>query len=39
MSLENFYTLRNNFIIIGLTGRMGGGSNDVCNFLTRQENL
>ena len=25
MSLDNFYKLRNDFLIVGLTGRMGGG--------------
>lgn len=33
MSLDNFYSLRNNFLIIGLTGRTGGGCNDICDFL------
>ncbi|QQT27525.1 hypothetical protein [Sphingobacterium spiritivorum] len=38
MSLDNFYSLRNNFLVVGLTGRTGGGCNDVCDFLKSSEN-
>ncbi len=38
MSLDNFYKLRNDFLIVGLTGRMGGGCNDICDFLTKENN-
>jgi len=38
MDLKEFYKLRNEFLIIGLTGRMGGGCNDVCNLLTCKDN-
>ncbi len=38
MSLEKFYSLRNNFTVIGLTGRSGGGGNDICEILTSVEN-
>jgi len=38
MSLDNFYRLRNNFLVVGLTGRTGGGCNDICEFLSAGEN-
>ncbi|PUV25147.1 hypothetical protein [Sphingobacterium athyrii] len=38
MSLENLYSLRNNFLVVGLTGRTGGGANDICKFLQSEEN-
>lgn len=38
MSLEKFYSLRNNFTVIGLTGRSGGGGNDICEVLTSEDN-
>lgn len=38
MSLENLYSLRNNFLVIGLTGRTGGGANDICKFLQTESN-
>lgn len=38
MGLVNFYSLRNNFTVIGLTGRSGGGCNDICNFLKLKTN-
>lgn len=38
MSLDNFYSLRNNFLVIGLTGRTGGGCSDICKFLQNEQN-
>lgn len=38
MSLDNFYSLRNNFLVVGLTGRSGGGCNDICEFLKSDDN-
>ncbi|CAD0219903.1 hypothetical protein [Chryseobacterium sp. JV274] len=38
MSLDNFYSLRENFIVLGLTGRTGGGCNDIVDLLTKEEN-
>ncbi|MGJ1485985.1 hypothetical protein [Sphingobacterium multivorum] len=38
MSLENLYSLRTNFLIVGLTGRTGGGANDICKFLQQEIN-
>jgi hypothetical protein len=38
MSLDNFYKLRKNFILLGLTGKMRSGSDVIVDFL-KQENL
>lgn len=38
MSLDNFYKLRNDFTLIGLTGRMGGGCNDIAEILSSTSN-
>lgn len=38
MSLDNFYKLRRNFIILGLTGKMRSGSDKIVEILT-QTNL
>ncbi|MDF2850780.1 MAG: hypothetical protein K0S31_1465 [Sphingobacterium multivorum] len=38
MSLKNLYSLRNNFLVVGLTGRTGGGANDICEFLQSETN-
>lgn len=38
MSLNNLYSLRNNFLVIGLTGRTGGGANEICEFLKSDVN-
>jgi deoxycytidylate deaminase len=38
MSLNNFYKLRKNFILLGLTGKMRSGSDVIVDFL-KQENL
>lgn len=38
MSLNNLYSLRNNFLVIGLTGRTGGGANEICEFLKTDTN-
>lgn len=38
MSLNNLYNLRNNFLVVGLTGRSGGGCNDICEFLSSEKN-
>ena len=38
MSLDNFYKLRKDFTLIGLTGRMGGGCNDIAKILSKKEN-
>jgi deoxycytidylate deaminase len=37
MGLTEFYKLRNNFILIGLTGRMRGGANEIGNLLIRND--
>lgn len=36
MSLNNFYKLRKNFILLGLTGKMRSGSDVIVNFLTQK---
>ena len=38
MSLDNFYKLREDFTLIGLTGRMGGGCNDIATILSSEAN-
>ncbi|WP_432671151.1 hypothetical protein [Flavobacterium sp. SM2513] len=38
MSLDNFYKLRSDFTLIGLTGRMGGGCNDIAEILSSPTN-
>lgn len=38
MSLDNFYKLRKDFTLIGLTGRMGGGCNDIATILSSETN-
>ncbi|WP_282117970.1 hypothetical protein [Maribacter aquivivus] len=38
MSLNNFYKLRKNFILLGLTGKMRSGSDVIVDFL-KQKNL
>lgn len=38
MSLENFYSLRNNFLVLGLTGRTGGGCNEIGELLKGNRN-
>jgi deoxycytidylate deaminase len=38
MSLDNFYKLRSDFTLIGLTGRMGGGCNDIAKLLSSPTN-
>lgn len=38
MSLDNLYKLRNDFTLIGLTGRMGGGCNDIAKKLSSNTN-
>lgn len=38
MSLDNFYSLRNSFLVLGLTGRAGGGCNEICEFLRDDQN-
>lgn len=38
MSLNNFYQLREDFIILGLTGRTGGGCSEIAEFLSKAEN-
>ncbi|WP_157970376.1 cytidine/deoxycytidylate deaminase family protein [Albibacterium indicum] len=38
MSLNNFYSLRNSFLVLGLTGRTGGGGNEICEILKSKEN-
>lgn len=38
MSLDNFYKLREDFTLIGLTGRMGGGCNDIAQILSSNDN-
>lgn len=38
MSLDNFYKLRNDFTLIGLTGRMGGGCNEIATILSSPDN-
>lgn len=38
MSLDNFYKLRSDFTLIGLTGRMGGGCNDIAEILSSSDN-
>lgn len=38
MSLDNFYRLREDFIILGLTGRTGGGCSDIAKFLSKDRN-
>lgn len=35
MSLDNFYKLRHNFIILGLTGKMQSGANQIVNLLSQ----
>ncbi len=37
MGLKEFYKLRNDFILIGLTGRMGGGTHDVGDILCSKQ--
>src|SRR5690554_6463176 len=37
MSLNNFYKLRHNFIILGLTGKMQSGASDVVELLTQEK--
>lgn len=36
MSLEKFYTLRENFIILGLTGKMRAGADEVTSILSEK---
>jgi len=38
MSLENFYSLRNNFLVLGLTGRTGGGCKEIGELLKGPSN-
>ncbi|RKT01628.1 cytidine/deoxycytidylate deaminase family protein [Chryseobacterium defluvii] len=38
MGLTEFYKLRNNFILIGLTGRMRGGAYEVADLLSQIDN-
>lgn len=38
MGLTEFYKLRNNFILIGLTGRMRGGAHDVADLMKQSQN-
>lgn len=38
MSLDNFYKLRSDFTLIGLTGRMGGGCNNIAEILSSPTN-
>ncbi|VXB82311.1 cytidine/deoxycytidylate deaminase family protein [Maribacter litoralis] len=37
MSLDNFYKLRRNFIILGLTGKMRSGSDLIVDILTQEK--
>lgn len=37
MSLDNFYKLRKNFILLGLTGKMRSGSDVIVDFLKRDK--
>lgn len=37
MSLDNFYRLRQNFIILGLTGKMQSGVDKVVDILTQED--
>ena len=36
MSLDNFYSLRKNFIIIGLTGKMKSGADKLVEILSQE---
>ena len=38
MGLTEFYKLRNDFILIGLTGHMRGGANDIAQLLEKKDN-
>ncbi|NGM62695.1 hypothetical protein G5B30_12295 [Sphingobacterium sp. SGG-5] len=38
MSLDNFYSLRSDFLVVGLTGRSGGGCDNICEFLKSDNN-
>lgn len=38
MGINKLYELRNNFILIGLTGRMGGGAHDIASLLCEKNN-
>lgn len=38
MSIDNLYKLREDFVLLGLTGRMGGGCDDIATKLSSSDN-